>query len=174
MTPVRWLMPSTTLDAPTEAAETYGVHRAWRVGAQQQPGSFAVLPGCSAGQLPQGWPDSGFFLSKAPPRVLACLLQRRSVCWHSLPHAGECSVNQRGWWGPRAGWGEGAPGPLRESGQPQPPPQTGHPTMALAVSHPPAIFIGSPSPPGSTGLPRGLLSSPSTPNSRANLPLRWH
>lgn len=53
MTPVRWLMPSTTLDAPTEAAETYGVHGARRVGHSSSQAASLSCRGAQPGNFPR-------------------------------------------------------------------------------------------------------------------------
>lgn len=54
-------------------------------GRDSRVGESLASPGCSALATSPGWPDSGFSLVKAPPRVLACLPQRRSVRRRPLP-----------------------------------------------------------------------------------------
>lgn len=146
-------------DAPTEAAETYGVCGSPARGCTAAAASPSRR-GAQPWQLPRAWPDSGFSLGKAPPRVLACLPQRRSVRRRPLPHIGERSVNRPGWWGTLGGMGRRAPSPATGIRAASAFPRTGHPTMAPALSHPPAIPSGSPGPPGSIRPPKGSHRAP--------------
>lgn len=138
-------LPRHPLNAPTKGRDS-------RVG-----GSLAS-PGCSALATSPGCRDSGFSLVKAPPRVLACLPQRRSV--HQRPLPQELRRTDRAGRDPR-GVGQGSPAHCGNRGSPgwhQPCP-----------THP--ILAGSSGASGSTNPRWGLLPSSSIPNSGTNLPL---